>query len=125
MISLSFEICIINPYKTDLLTNKIEATAFKTVSSQNKILMNKQAIEDSLFDGYYDESINVTNLIKEIENNKTSDAFIITCFEDPGINIARSIKSKLILGLGEASFYIANIIGKNFSIITPNKIWLK
>ena len=119
MISLSFEICIINPYKTDLLTDKIEATAFKTVSSQNKILMDKQAIEDSLFDGYYDESVNVTNLIKEIENNQTSDAFIITCFEDPGINIARSIKSKLILGLGEASFYIANIIGKNFSIITP------
>ena len=65
------------------------------------------------------------NLIKEIESNNTSDAFIIACYEDPGIEIlARSIKSKLILGIGEAAFYTANIIANKFSILTPTYLHL-
>lgn len=118
MNNFNYEICIINPYKNYLLADKIILSARKVSSSKTKIIISKHEFDNSIDHEYYDESVNVTNLIKEIENNDTSDAFIISCFEDPAIEIARSIKSKLIIGIGEASFYTANLIAKNFSIIT-------
>ena len=47
-----------------------------------------------------------------------SDAFIVASYEDIGVETIRKITSKPILGIGEASFYTANIIANRFSIIT-------
>ena len=115
---MNFEICIINPDKTKVLNKKIEECALKIINKETKILINKNQIDENSFSGYYDESVNVTNLIKEIEINTSSDAFIITCFEDSGLDIARTVTSKPVLGIGESSFHLANIISKKFSIIT-------
>ena len=115
---MNFEICLINPNKTDILFNKIKNSALKVASPSTSILINKNNYNQNYYSEYYDESVNVSNLIKQIEENKTSDAFVITCFEDTGVDIARNIKSKLIVGVGEASFDIANLIGNTFSVIT-------
>jgi len=42
----------------------------------------------------------------------------VASFEDIGVDTIRKITSKSIVGIGEASFYIANIIANRFSIIT-------
>ena len=97
MNNFNYEICIINPYKNYLLADKIILSARKVSSSKTKIIISKHEFDNNIDHEYYDESVNVTNLIKEIENNDTSDAFLISCFEDPAIDIARSIKSKLII----------------------------
>ena len=57
-------------------------------------------------------------MVKQIENNNSSDAFIIASFEDIGVDTIRKITSKPVIGIGEASFYTANIIANKFSIIT-------
>jgi isoleucyl-tRNA synthetase len=63
---MNFEICIINPDKTKVLNKKIEECALKIISKETKILINKNQINENSFSGYYDESVNVNNLIKEI-----------------------------------------------------------
>ena len=79
--------------------------------------MSEESIVEDYY-SYYLETTNVSKLVKEIENNNSSDAFILACFEDSGIDSVRKITSKPVIGIGEAAFYTANIIANKFSIIT-------
>ena len=115
---MTFEIAIINPYKNRLLQNKIELCAKNIRSSNTNILLNKFDLNEDNYNEYYDENINIVPLVEQIEKNKTSDAFIICCYEDTGLDFLRTLTSKNVIGVGESAFHIANLISKNFSVIT-------
>ena len=83
----------------------------------SSLFINKKNTQEDYFD-LHSESINVSKLLKVVEKNISSDAFIIVSFEDIGVDTIRKITSKAIIGLGEASFYTANMIANKFSIIT-------
>jgi allantoin racemase len=57
-------------------------------------------------------------VIKEKEN---SDAFIINCFADPGLDAAREISEKLVLGVAEVTMHAASILANKFSVITTDR----
>ena len=117
MTSLSIEICIINPYASEKLNAKLKQCVLEVIDRSSTVYLNENyTVED--YYSYYHESTNVSKLIKEIESNNSSDAFIIACYEDVGIDDIRKITSKPVMGIGEAAFYTANIIANKFSIIT-------
>ena len=113
---MTIEICIINPYSTAISNEKIKNCALKVSDKHTSILIDKQNSQD-YFD-LYSETINISKLLKVVEKNNSSDAFIIISFEDIGVETIRKITSKPVIGLGEASFYTANIIANKFSVIT-------
>ena len=113
---MSIEICIINPYLSAISNEKIKNCALKVSDKHTSILIDKQNSQD-YFD-LYSETINISKLLKVVEKNNSSDAFIIISFEDIGVETIRKITSKPVIGLGEASFYTANIIANKFSVIT-------
>ena len=117
MISLGIEICIINPYATKKSNAKLKQCVLEVIDKNSTVYLNENSIVDDYY-SYYLESTNVSKLIKDIENNNSSDAFIIACYEDVGIDDIRKITSKPVIGVGEAAFYTANIIANKFSIIT-------
>ena len=112
---MSIEICIINPYASAISNEKISIVP-KSIDKNSSIFINKNFQED-YFD-LHSESINISKLLKVVEKNNSSDAFIIVSFEDISVDTIRKITSKPIIGLGEASFYTANMIANRFSIIT-------
>ena len=114
---MSTEICIINPYPSAISNEKIKNCALKVSNKDSILLINKKDSEEEYFD-LHSESINISKLVKVVEINNSSDAFIIVSFEDIGVDTIRKITSKPIIGLGEASFYTANMIANKFSIIT-------
>ena len=114
---MSIEICIINPYASAISNQKIKHCALKVVDKDTSIFINNENSEEDYFD-LHSESINISKLLKVVEINNSADAFIIVSFEDIGVDTIRKITSKPIIGLGEASFYTANMIANKFSIIT-------
>ena len=114
---MSIEICIINPYATAISNEKIKLCAQKVIDKDTSIFINNKNSPEDYFD-LHTETVNISKLLKAVEKNNSSDAFIIISFEDIGIDTIRKITSKPIIGVGEASFYIANIIANKFSIIT-------
>jgi allantoin racemase len=114
---LSIEICIINPYATEKSNSKLKQCVSKVIDKASTVYINETSIADNYY-SYYLETTNVSKLVKEIESNNTSDAFIIACYEDVGIDVIRKITSKPVIGIGEAAFYTASIIANKFSIIT-------
>ena len=114
---MSIEICIINPYASAISNEKIRLCAQKVIDKNSSIFINSKNSQINYFE-LHSETINISKLIKAVEKNNSSDAFIIISFEDIGVDTIRKITSKPIIGLGEAAFYIANIIANKFSVIT-------
>jgi len=114
---LSIEICVINPYATAISNEKIKLCAQKVIDKDTSIFIDNEISQEDYFD-LHSETINVSKLLGEVETNNSSDAFIIISFEDIAVDTIRKITLKPIIGLGEATFYTANIIANKFSIIT-------
>ncbi len=114
---MSIEICIINPYGSTKSNEKLIKCASKIIDKNSNIYINEEDLVDDYF-SHHLETSNISSLVKQIENNNSSDAFIIASFEDIGVDTIRKITSKPVIGIGEASFYTANIIANKFSIIT-------
>ena len=114
---MKLEICILNPYTSKNSNEKLKKTAMKVIEEGSRIFINEDDLIDDYFSHHY-ETVNISNLIKQVEKNNSSDAFIVASFEDIGVETIRKIISKPIIGIGEASFYIANIIANKFSVIT-------
>ena len=111
------EICIINPYSSAVLNEKIKLCAQKILDKSCSILIIDKSFQEDYYD-LHSETVNISKLINAVETNNSSDAFIVISFEDIGVDTIRKITSKPIIGLGEATFYTANIIANKFSIIT-------
>ena len=116
---MNFEISIVNPYKNRLLQNKIEFSAKNVANRDTNIFLQKFDLNEDNYNEYYDENINISPLVEQIEKNTSSDAFIICCYEDSGLDFLRTLTPKTVMGVGESAFHMANLISKNFSVITP------
>ena len=114
---MKIEICIINPYASAISNEKIKLCAQKILDKSSSIFISDKSFHEDYYD-LHSESINISKFLNAVETNSSSDAFIIISFEDIGIDTIRKITSKPIIGLGEATFYTANIIANRFSIIT-------
>ena len=114
---MSIEICIINPHATAKSNEKLKNCAIKIIDPNSNVYMSQENLENDYF-SHDLETTNVSSLVKQIENNNSSDAFIIASYEDIGVETIRKITSKPVIGIGEASFYTANIIANKFSVIT-------
>ena len=99
------------------MEHNLKKCASKVINENSSIYINEENLEDNYF-SHHLETTNISSLVKQIENNNSSDAFIIASFEDIGVDTIRKITSKPVIGIGEASFYTANIIANKFSIIT-------
>ena len=46
------------------------------------------------------------------------DAFVVACGNDPGLDIARQVTDKPVVGIGEAGMLFALTLGAKFSVVT-------
>ncbi len=76
---------------------------------------------ESIYDELLSSAGTLEVLIAEMES---FDAFVIACFSDhPTIYAMREITDKPVLGIAEASMYMACMLGRKFSVVTTNREW--
>ncbi|MDO8212624.1 aspartate/glutamate racemase family protein [Conexibacter sp. CPCC 206217] len=46
------------------------------------------------------------------------DAYLIGCFDDPGLHAARELTRAPVVGIGEAAYGAAALVGRRFAVIT-------
>ena len=76
---MSIEICIINPHATARSNEKLKNCAIKIIDPNSNIYIRQENLESDYF-SYHLETTNVSSLVKQIENNNSSDAFIIASY---------------------------------------------
>lgn len=111
-------ICIINPNSTVSMTEKCERAARTVAASTTVIKAVNPKDSPASIQGFYDVAKATVPMLDLIERDLTSDAFIIACFDDTGLDAARSLTDRPVLGIGEAAFHMACLVSCRYSVIT-------
>ncbi|SHG13981.1 aspartate/glutamate racemase family protein [Bradyrhizobium erythrophlei] len=113
-------ILVVNPNTTAAMTEKIGAAARAVAASGTELIVVNPADGPVSIEGYYDEAFSVPGLLAEIAKGEALgvSAHIIACFDDTGLEAARSVASAPVIGIGEAAFHLASMLGHRFSVVT-------
>jgi allantoin racemase len=113
-------ILVVNPNTTAAMTEKIGAAARAVAASGTELIVVNPADGPVSIEGYYDEAFSVPGLLAEIAKGDALgvSAHIIACFDDTGLEAARSVASAPVIGIGEAAFHLASMLGHRFSVVT-------
>jgi allantoin racemase len=111
-------ILVINPNTTASMTRKIGAAAKGAASIGSEIIAVNPDSGPPSIEGYYDEALSLSGLLGEMRNAPGMDAYIIACFDDSGLEAARSLTEAPVIGIGEAAFHMATLIAGAFSVVT-------
>lgn len=118
-------ILFVNPNTSQSFTATIQAVidGYEAPGTQAVALTARRGPRsiESIYDELLSSAGTLEVLIAEMDH---FDAFAIACFSDhPAIYAMREISAKPVLGIAEASMYVACMLGHKFSIVTTNREW--
>ncbi|MCV2864796.1 aspartate/glutamate racemase family protein [Albidovulum sediminicola] len=111
-------VLVINPNSTVSMTEKIGAAARAAASPGTEVVALNPLRGPVSIEGYYDEAMSVPGLLQLIQNATDADAFIIACFDDTGLDAARCLTDRPVIGIGEAAYHFASMLANKFSVVT-------
>lgn len=111
-------ILVVNPNTTASMTEKIGAAARRVANAGTEIVAMNPSIGPASIEGYYDEAISLAGMLDVIRKAQGYDAVVIACFDDTGLDAARCLTDKPVIGIGEAAYHYASMIANKFSVVT-------
>jgi allantoin racemase len=112
------KILIVNPNTTTSMTATIAEAARAVAAAGTEIVAVTSAMGPASIEGFYDEAFAVPGLIQALQNTPNADAAIIACFDDTGLDAARSAARYPVVGICEAALVTAGQIAKRIGIVT-------
>ncbi|MFQ5971218.1 MAG: aspartate/glutamate racemase family protein [Alphaproteobacteria bacterium] len=114
------KIKVINPNTSLEMTESIGAAARSVARPGTEIVAVSPTFGPASIESYYDEFMCAPGTIDEVRKGEAEgcDAYIIACYGDPGLQGAREVTRKPVIGIAEASIYTASILAARFSIVT-------
>lgn len=118
-------ILLINPNTSHSFTDKIQAIAEKYALPGTFVQAVNPETGPRSIESIYDELLSSPGTIEvALANLDSFDAFVIACYSDhPTVYALREITEKPVLGIAEASVYLACMLGYKFSVVTTNREW--
>ena len=116
---------LVNPNTSKSFTDLIAKIADE-YKNENTEIISKSPIEGPRsIESIYDELLSSKGTLElVIDEMEDYDGFILACYSDhPVIYALREITNKPVLGIAEASMYMACMLGYKFSIVTTNDEW--
>lgn len=112
-------ILVVNPNSTASMTARIGGAARSVAAPGTEILAVNPPSGPASIEGYYDEALAVPGLLAEIERHEgTIAGTVIACFDDVGLDAARSLATAPVIGICEAAMQTASLLGGRFSVVT-------
>lgn len=112
-------ILTLNPNTTASMTEKIGACARRIALPGTTILAANPASGPASIEGYYDEAMSLAGMLGVIRDMPADiDAVVIACFDDTGLDAARCLTDRPVIGIGEAAYHMASLISNRFSVVT-------
>ena len=113
------KIKIINPNTTQSMTDGIRVAAVGAANPGTEIVAVSPRMGPASIENFHDEYTSVIGVMEEVHKGKTEgvDAFIIACYGDPGLYAAREIADVPVVGIAEASMYLASMVAAKFSVV--------
>jgi allantoin racemase len=119
------KVLIVNPNTSEDFTNKIQKIANNYALSTTEVVAVNPTSGPRSIESVYDELLSSLGTLEVvIKNLDEYDGVIIACYSDhPTIYALREITEKPVIGIAEASMYMACMLGHTFSVVTTNEAW--
>ena len=113
-------IAVINPNATGSMTDTIAAAARRAAGDGTQIVASTNDAGPASIEGPVDGALAVPGLLALIAGAERdgADACVIACFDDTGIDAARSIATGPVIGIGEAAAHVASLVSRRFCVVT-------
>ncbi len=114
------KIKIINPNTSEKMTSAIRVAGESVARPGTQITAVSPRFGPTSIESYYDDYLSIPGLLEEVQKGEAErcDAYIIACYGDPGLHAARECTLKPVVGIAEASLYMASMLAARFSIVT-------
>jgi allantoin racemase len=111
---------IVNPNTTASMTQGIAQAARAVAPLDVEITATQPDFGPASIEGFYDGAFAVPGMLARIDEAERAgvDAHLIACFDDTGLDAARSLARAPVIGIGEAAYHAASMIGTRFSVVT-------
>lgn len=113
-------VLIINPNSTASMTDGIVAAAKAAAAPDVEVEGMTNASGPASIQGAADGDAATPGVVEATRqaSEQGFDAVVIACFDDTGLDEARSASSIPVIGIGQAAFHAAMLFGGQFSVIT-------
>lgn len=111
---------VVNPNTTASMTAKIGRAARAAASPGTEIVAVNPADGPVSIEGYYDEAFSVPGLLEEIRKGEAAgcQGHVIACFDDTGLDAARTLADGPVVGIAEAAMHVATLVAGSFTVVT-------
>jgi len=112
-------ILLVNPNTTETMTEKAALAARAVMASGTVIIAATSRMGPVSIEGHYDGALAIPGLLSELKERAGEyDAAIIACFDDTGLDAARSFADVPVLGLCESAVATAGFLAQRFTVVT-------
>lgn len=114
-------IMVINPNATVSMTEKIAAAARAALPAGASVIALTNHAGPASIQGPEDGARAVPGLLALVAGATTdarADAIVIACFDDTALAEARALSPVPVIGIGEAAFHAAMMLGARYSVVT-------
>lgn len=112
---------IINPNMTEAMTEAIRRCGQTYAAKGTELICESARFGVSSVECYVDAALAAPAVLESIgrgDREQQVDAYIIACFDDPGLSAARELTEKPVIGIAEAAIAAARFLAPSFSIVT-------
>ncbi|PST20672.1 aspartate/glutamate racemase family protein [Mesorhizobium plurifarium] len=111
---------LINPNSTASMTAQALESALLVKHAHTHVSASNPTNTPLSIEGGADEAMAVPGMLAEIREGEAQgvDAYVVACFDDPGLHAAREVAKGPVIGICQAAVQVAMTISRRFSVIT-------
>jgi allantoin racemase len=110
---------VINGNTYEPMTRGIDESAQTARFPTTEVVTTQPKSGPESIEAYYDEYLAIPGILEEIILSAGDyDAFVVACWGDPGVEAARELTTKPVIGIAEASMYVANMVAARWGVVT-------
>jgi len=112
-------ILVINPNTTQAMTDEIGHAARQAASAGTEIECVSPEAGPRSIEGFTDEVLASYHTVDIVARTAGQyDGYVIACYGDPALSACREVADAPVVGIAEASFYLASLVAHKWSIVT-------
>ncbi len=108
---------VINPNATQSMTDKIAGAARRAVPSGVEVVAVTNRDGPPSIQGAEDGMLAAPGVLSLVAEAR-ADAIVIACFDDTALAEARALSRVPVIGIGEAAFHAAMMLGGHYAVVT-------
>jgi allantoin racemase len=114
----SFRLALLNPNTDERHTLAMSEVARATLPPASEVTAIAAERGPMSIESEADAAVAAAEVVRLMRSLEPHDAYLIACFGDPGLDAARELSDRPVVGIGEAAYGAASLVARRFAVIT-------